>query len=129
MDLVLIVVSIFGVVLGFFMTEKALKRRRFPKSRVVSVERLPSYLYSRYLVRSAVSIGGKTFKMGVDDEEVNSVLKAIGDLGDEVIVISGVDLKYVLKRDNVFVYLTGKISIRDFADIWTTIHKSLEVVK
>ncbi len=127
MDIVSTVVVVFGVVLGYFITEKLLKRKEIKKREILSVNELPEYLHEKYMVKSAILIDNKEFRRGVSDEELKEAMNLA--VKDEVILISGTDLKYILKRDNVFVYVSGKISLKDFVDIWFIIQKSLEVVK
>ena len=129
----LVILAVVGVVAGFLITDRLLESRRLTaRKRTVHVKPkdLGKFLKDKYLTNVAVLSKNRRELIGVDEFEVNKMMTTLEASGsDEVLLISGSDYRYAVKRGDVFVYVHGKfLSLEDFSEVWTTIQTALKEV-
>ncbi len=126
-----IVLAIAGVISGFFVTEKVLERMGYRKKEEyvsVDLEELPKYLRDRFLVDVALVRPDGSVFLGVSESEVKEIEEKFEE--NEVILISGNNYTYMVKRGDVIVFVRGKfLSMKDFSDLWMTVRRSLGGVR
>lgn len=128
-----LVISTFGIGIGFFIGERLLRKIGIgddTQKVVLSVEEIPEYLKSKFLVNSALFYGEKKKILGVEETEALEMRKLIEKMNaEELVVFKDNDCRYGLKQGKVFLYVRGKIaSFRDLSEIWEVLRRSLRGV-
>lgn len=129
-----ILLSTFGIGMGFFIGEKLLKKIGIENNTqkvVLKAEEIPEYLKNRFLVNSAIFDEKRKKVLGIEEAEAIEMQKLLEQMNaEELVVFQKSDCKYALKQGKTFLYVRGRIaSIRDLSKIWEVVHRSLRGVE
>lgn len=122
--------SVFGIIVGFFIGENLLKKLGFKNKKQIQVLRfteLQEFLKNKFLVNSAFISGEKKKLIGVEEIEVREIENLLENLkSDEIIIFQGDDCRFALKRGSDLFYLRGRIaSLKDLSELWEIVHRTL----
>ncbi|MEM0022560.1 MAG: hypothetical protein QXK44_03290 [Archaeoglobaceae archaeon] len=128
-----ILISTFGIGLGFFIGENLLKKLGIEnKSQkvILKIEEIPEYLKNKFLVNSAVIDRERKKMIGIEEVEAMEMRKLLEQTNaEELVIFQENDCRYALKRGKTFLYVRGRIaSIKDLSEIWEVVHRSLRGV-
>lgn len=125
-----IILSTFGIGMGFFIGEKLLKKLGIEedvKNVVLKTEEIPEYLKNKFLVNSALIDREKKKMIGIEEVEASEMRKLLEQMNaDEIVIFQENDCRYALKEGKTFLYVRGRIaSVKDLSEIWEIVHRSL----
>ncbi|MEM0202629.1 MAG: hypothetical protein QXO16_03375 [Archaeoglobaceae archaeon] len=128
-----ILISTFGVGLGFFIGENLLKKLGIgnkSQSVILKIEEIPEYLKNKFLVNSAVIDRERKKMIGIEEVEAMEMRKLLEQMNaEEVVIFQENDCRYALRHGKTFLYVRGRIaSIKDLSEIWEVVHRSLRGV-
>lgn len=129
-----LLISTFGVGLGFFIGENFLRKLGFENKKqkiILKISEIPEYLKNKFLVNSAIINGEKKRFLGLEEAEVLEMRNLLEQIGaDEMVIFRENDCKYALKYGKTFLYVRGRItSLKDLSEIWEVVHRSFRGVE
>ncbi|MFN3383492.1 MAG: hypothetical protein ACK401_01180 [Archaeoglobaceae archaeon] len=128
-----ILTSTFGILLGFFIGEKLLKKLGLgnkSKKVFLKFEEIPEYLKNKFLVNSAIFDGERKKLHGIEEVEAMEMRKLLEQTNaEEIVIFRENDCRYALKQGRVFLYVRGRIaSVKELSEIWEVVNRSLRGV-
>lgn len=116
-----ILLAVSGVVLGFSIGEFIAARKGLrTKKYKVKIEDIPKFLKEKFLAESFLDFNGKKISEGIGIDEFEDMMKKAELMrSNELLILSGTNLKYFANFDRFKIYIkTNAISLENFVEIW-----------